>query len=95
MLEHGDLNRRLSRFGGRPSAVYVFEASVNAAQGAAQAAAAAGDAAAAAGEAKAQALPPLQQQSQQQARQLRVPFAANKDATVALTVIDLQLDGSS
>lgn len=92
VLLQGALNRRLSKFGGRPSSVFVFEAAlepaaaaagagVEAAAPGAAAAAAADDAAAVAGAPAAAA-----------ARRLRVPFAANEDATVVLTVVDLDLD---
>lgn len=106
VLQHGSLNRKASRFGGRPSPVFVFDASFEVVEAdggqldidspaAAAGPAAAGTVQAAAEEQEAAAVAAAQQQQQQQQRrqqrptkQLRVPFAANADATVALTVID-------
>lgn len=139
VLQHGLLNWKLSKFGGKPSPVYVLEgpgaptnqgtgeaevvpASVSTAPAGGQATfagmpgsdpaepassrmassaiveeeagLAAAPAAAGAGAVASEARASLAASSPQPARQLRVPFAANGGSTVALTIIDLQLDGS-
>lgn len=99
VLHQGVINRRLSKFGGKPSPMYVLEAALptgtaaEAVETAAAASSSGGEAAldggasgspAGAGSAAAPAA------GGSDPRLLRVLFAANENATVVLTVIELQ-----
>jgi hypothetical protein len=98
VLAHGIINRRLSKFGGKPSPMFALEGPAAAAlmaDGEEAGEAAEREAAAASGrpaaEAAGSALRPLGSPAPGRSqRMLRVLYAANDNATVVLTAIDLQ-----